>query len=664
MNTNRYPHMVQEYYVARFREARAKRRARWAKVRTRKDALVLQDECRRRIRRSFGPLPKRTPLKARVTGKVDGERYTIEKLLLESRPGFLVSANLYVPRGLEGKAPCVLGTCGHSNDGKAADFYQSFSAGLACKGFVVLIYDPISQGERVQYPGEKGTPKLGLCAEHNMIGNQQSLVGEFFGTWRGWDGIRALDYLLAREEVDTRHVGVTGNSGGGTMTTWLVGLEDRFTMAAPSCFVTTFLSNVENELPADVEQIPPRLVELGLDEHDLLVPFAPRPLLLLSQANDFFDQRGTRQAFEDLRRIYRLLGAEDRVQMVTGPTSHGFTQHLREPMYGFFAGHAGRKASPREPKLRLRKPAELFATKNGSVDKAGSKLAFAFTRAKADELAPKRRRWTPEKLAAHLEGVLRLPKRRGAPHHRVLRTRWGGGRGWQGYAVEAEPGIQALVTMPLRKGERGQYRVPPGPRGTLLVPHLGAQADLSDKELAGVLGEGRVFGVDPRGIGESMSAACNQQDFFAPYDSDYFYNACGLLLGEPYVGRRTHDVLCVLDWLAGCGYREIHLVGRGMGAVPALFAAVIGRQAAKVTLVHALLSYHELTQTPIHRWPASAMVPGALETFDLPDCLRALGRKLSLVDPWDAHMRRIPQTRVGERLRRLGLARSVHRAGP
>ena len=111
-------------------------------------------------------------------------------------------------------------------------------------GYVVLIFDPLGQGERLQYPDEKLKSRIGVgVREHLYAGNQQFLVGEFFGAWRAWDGIRALDYLLTRPEVDPKHVGVTGNSGGGTMTTWLCGVERRWTMAAPSCFVTTFRRN-------------------------------------------------------------------------------------------------------------------------------------------------------------------------------------------------------------------------------------------------------------------------------------------------------------------------------------------------------------------------------------------------------------------------------------
>ena len=220
-------------------------------------------------------MPEKTPLNPRTTGVVERDRYVIEKVVFESRPGFLVTANLYLPKGRRGPAPGVVGTCGHSNNGKAGETYQSFAQGLARLGYVCLLFDPIGQGERLQYVGA-GMPKVGSgTGEHLYAGNQQFLVGEFVGSWRAWDGIRALDYLLTRPEVDKRHIGITGNSGGGTMTTWLCGLESRWTMAAPSCFVTTFRRNMENELPADTEQCPPRALALGLDHADFIAAMAP-----------------------------------------------------------------------------------------------------------------------------------------------------------------------------------------------------------------------------------------------------------------------------------------------------------------------------------------------------------------------------------------------------
>ena len=134
-----YGHMVHEYFVSRMREFVQKRQAALAKVRTRKDVMKLRAQARRGLRASFGPMPKRTALNARVTGTVARKNYTIERVIYESRPDFPVTASLYIPRGKRGPFPCVLGTCGHSGEGKACNLYQTFSQGLAERGFLVLI---------------------------------------------------------------------------------------------------------------------------------------------------------------------------------------------------------------------------------------------------------------------------------------------------------------------------------------------------------------------------------------------------------------------------------------------------------------------------------------------------------------------------------------------
>ncbi len=232
-------------------------------------------------------------------------------------------------------------------NGKAAEAYQSFAQGLARQGYVCLIYDPISQGERLQYADANLKSKIRPgVGEHLYAGNQQFLVGEFLGMWRAWDGIRALDYLLTREEVDPQHVGVTGNSGGGTMTTWLCGLERRWTMAAPSCFVTTFRRNMENELPADTEQCPPRALSLRLDHADFLAAMAPKPVIILAKERDFFDVRGAEEAYARLKRLYALLGAEENISLFVGPTYHGYSQENREAMYRWFNRATGMPARP------------------------------------------------------------------------------------------------------------------------------------------------------------------------------------------------------------------------------------------------------------------------------------------------------------------------------
>jgi dienelactone hydrolase len=639
---NRFPRMVQEHFVDRVRAAeRAGLQAKGA-LKTRADAEAYVQAVRKKIQLCFGPFPEKTPLNARVTGKVERDAYTIEKVLFESRPGFLVTANLYLPHGKKERRPGVVGACGHSANGKAAEAYQAFAQGLARMGYVVLIYDPIGQGERLQYGHlpAKVRPRVGV-GEHLHAGNQQFLVGEFFGSWRAWDGIRALDYLLSRPEVDPKRVGVTGNSGGGTLTTWLCGLDPRWAMAAPGCFVTTFRRNLENELPADTEQCPPRALALHLDHDDFLAALAPKPIILLAKEKDFFDVRGTEEAYRRLRRFYALLGAEDHVKLFVGPTAHGYTQENREAMYQWFNKATGASDARKEPKLTIEKDQTLWCTPQGQVADLKSRTVFSFTREKSKSLAGQRARLSAGQLKEAVTSLLKLPKRVGVPEFRILRAV--GGRKYPKphatpYAVETEPGVFALV---YRLGDqRLDSRPPRGQtRAVLYVSHHSSDAELRDEPLVAQLlkqePEAAFYTCDVRGIGESRPDTCGVNQFLAPYGNDYFYAIHALMLDAPYVGQKTFDVLRVLDWLQSFGHKEVHLAARGWGSIPAAFAALLAEPVVQVTLQNALTSYRAVAESERYNWPLSAFVPGVLDKFDLSDCYRALrAKKLRLLDPW------------------------------
>ena len=638
---NRFPTMMQEYLIRKVRAAEEEADVRKRAMRTRAEALAYQEALRRKVRRIFGPLPKRTPLKATVSGILERDGYHLEKVILESRPGFPVTANLYVPEKRRLPAPCVLAPCGHSLNGKAEEKYQSFCLGLVKKGYVVLIYDPVSQGERLQYPDGKGGSRYGVgVGEHIHAGNQQLLIGEFIGTWRVWDGIRALDYLLSRPEADPTHIGLTGNSGGGTLTTLLVANDDRFTMAAPGCYVTTFRRNAENELPADNEQIPPGLLGFGMDMDDLLALHAPKPLILLTQEKDYFDQRGSLEVFARLQRLYRLLGAPDNVAMVTGPEGHGYGKPLREAMYGFFNRACGRPANRREPPLQIEPEEALWATQTGQVTELSPRTVFSFTRETAARLAAKRKPLAGPELRRALTRLLALPKRTGPPEFRILRP-WGK-RGYlrphaATYAIETEPNAWTILTM--LTDEPFASRPPRGREATLYVSHESADAELREDPFARGLVEptGAFFAMDVRGVGDSRPNTCGENTYAHPYGCDYFYSSYGILFAEPYLGRRTHDVLSVLDLLEAYGYTRMHLAALGMGSLPALFAAVLDDRVTRVTLKHCLLSYQELVEEEDFAWPLSSLLPNVLTTLDLPDCYRALrGKRLRIIEPLDA----------------------------
>lgn len=641
---NRFPRMVHEYFVDRVCEVERAADEVRAKLQTKADAENYVRTVREKILASFGGFPEKTPLNPRITGVLDRDAYRIEKVIFTSRPDFLVTANLYVPKGRKLPLPGVVANCGHSSNGKAYETYQSFAQALARIGYVVLIFDPIGQGERTQYLELNTPPGHGRgTGEHFRAGVQQVLVGESLAAWMAWDGIRALDYLLSREEVDPRHVGVTGNSGGGTLTTWLCGLDPRWTMAAPSCFVTTFRRNMENEQSADPEQFPSKALALGLDHSDMLAALAPKPLLILAKEKDYFDVRGTAETYARLKRLYSLLGAEKNVGFFVGEGHHGFSQDNREAMYRWFNRAAGVSWDGGEPALVVEKDEDLWCTPNGRVAELKSRPVFSYINQAARQLAEKRRPLPQDELLRTVVEVLKLPDRRGEPDYRILRPL--AERGYpkkhcMTYAVRTEPGIHALVHLLL---DEVHYSRPPQgvPRAVLYVAHQSSDAELRGEPLVAEViraePESALYACDVRGIGDSRADTCGVGQFWGERGADYFYAFFSLMLDSPYVGQKTLDVLRVLDWLAAQGHRQVHLVGKGWGALPATFAALLSPLVVQVTLNSALTSYGELAaQAETRPWPLSTLVPGVLQHFDLPDCYRALAVKnLRQLEPWE-----------------------------
>lgn len=638
MTRNGYQHMVLDHHVFKVRALARERAERLRAIATARDAEAYRAHALAAIRRSFSPRPPKTPLNARVTGEIELPGYRIENLLFESRPGCLVTANLYVPHDLRAPAPCVLGTCGHSEAGKAADLYQEFSQRLVHAGFVVLTYDPFSQGERDQYFGSVYRESVGWGTRaHNMMGKQLELLGENMAMWRAWDGVRALDYLLSRPEVDPARVGVTGNSGGGTMTTWLWAVDERFTMAAPSCFVTTFLHNLENEEAQDAEQCPPGVLGEGLEMADFIISGAPKPVLLLGQNYDFFDRRGLQEAYRDVRRVYDALDApEGNVELFIGPQGHGYSVHNQQAMVAFFCRHARLPVRQLNDVAPLDE-AELYATPSGQVIGAGARPACDLIAERAQSLEAQRAPLDDETLKESLQALLALPESRPLPTYRVPRPIWDEDRVFARYAIETEGHIRAILRKRLADPPY-PYTLDVEPEVHLYLPHVSSEADLEEDPLALALQDSPpLYALDVRGLGESLPEE-QRAGFFEPYGMDYMFHAFGGMLGESYLGRRVYDVLCTMDLLAAEGAEAIHLYGRGQGAVLAAFAALYHPTVATVALKNGPRSFLEWTQTPYVTWPAANCLAGILLVCDLPDVLRALGGRVQVIEPWGPQM--------------------------
>jgi hypothetical protein len=313
-------------------------------------------------------------------------------------------------------------------------------------------------------------------------------------------------------------------------------------------------------------------------------------------------------------------------------------------MYRFFGKVTGIAAPAAEPSMKIESDADLQCTPDGQVARLGSKMLMSCTREKAEALAAKRRPLQGEALSKVVREVLKLPTLpKSAPDYRILRS--AGGRQYPAksyctYAVETGAEVHALVTR--LSDEALTSRLPRGPKKAVLyVAHRSADAELRDealvKELITAAPDAAFFACDVRGIGESQPDTCGMDQFLRPYGSHYFYAAYGLMLGQPLLGQRTHDVLRVIQLLVAAGHTEIHLAGKGWGALPAIFAAVLSANVQQVTLKHALSSFHEIAVHEDYKWPYAALPFGVLEHFDLPDCYRALKAKsLRNLEPWGA----------------------------
>jgi hypothetical protein len=190
-------------------------------IRTRQEAEARQREAKEKILEVFGGLPAyRGPLNARVTGVLDAGSHRIEKVMFESLPNYWITGNLYVPKGT-GPFPAVLYAIGHWNEGKPAG--QRMAANLAMQGFVVLTFDPMGQGERLQ----GYWPRAGVSIvppgvqQHFIAGTAAILINQTLSSYFAFDGIRSIDYLVSRPEVDKERIGATGCSGGGTQSTYI-----------------------------------------------------------------------------------------------------------------------------------------------------------------------------------------------------------------------------------------------------------------------------------------------------------------------------------------------------------------------------------------------------------------------------------------------------------
>jgi cephalosporin-C deacetylase-like acetyl esterase len=585
---------------------------------------------REKLLSEIGGLPQRTPLNANTTGTIERDGYRIDKVIFESQPRLYVTANVYVPTAGTPPYPAIVVPLGHEANGKAHVATQRLAVTFARNGFVVLVFDPIGQGERVQlHDPATGTSNVEFpTVEHTLAGTQCALLGHSAARHFIWDTMRALDYLAERPEVDASRLGITGNSGGGTITALVAALDGRVKAAAPSCFITSWKRLLETMGPQDAEQNPTGFLADGLDFGDLIVAAAPKPYLILSATRDFFPIDGARATFQEAQRLYGIGGAGEKLAMFEADDEHGYSASRRAAAYRFMNRWLkGEDAAIEEAELEPAGARALACTETGQVSTSRSgETIFSIHRAEANAVTlPRAPVSTADELGrfrtelrGRVEQLLAF-KQRSAP----ISVRSSGQVVRKGYRIdefsfESERGVvvPALAFVPDGSGKH---------RAVLWVDRRGkAAAAAPGGAIERLVHDGAVvFAIDVRGTGETSEEAARHWSVFGPYKSAM----TGLLLNEPLVGLRVVDVERALDVLAAredVDMSTLSVVGRGTAAVVVLHAAALDDRIKEVTLDRMLVSYASAFEWDVHRDVLQSVVPGAFPSYDLPDLVASL----------------------------------------
>jgi len=588
-----------------------------ARIHTLSEAKARQAWVRAKILELLGGLPDYNgPLNARVTGRIERPRYTIEKVVFESLPEFYVAADLYLPKA-GGKHPGVLIPMGHWEQGKLAA--QPMAANLAMKGFVALAYDPVGQGERQQaYDRRIGASLIGGATDqHFQAGAQSILAGVNFARYRIWDAKRALDYLLSRPEVDGDKIGCTGCSGGGTLTTYISALDPRIKVAAPACYINSWRQLFAGPT-GDSEQSFPFFLSSGLDVADYIELFAPKPWLINSTVGDFFPIEGARHAYQEALDWYRIYAAEDHIRWAVGPGPHGTPLEIREAIYQWMIRWLkdGRGDFREEP-VEMAPDFDLLATPSGQVE--GRQMYQVIQQSFRERM----KQGNSEQLLAEIRKWSEDRAGQPPPVH-VLRDDPGEAFRTQELALEVEPGLEISGTLyaPLASGRKP---------AVLLVDLDAAMAERLATRGAVVL---NLF---PRGLplpssGEDQAAAKQ--------------NIRAWVIGKDMAGMRAFDIQRAVDLLVArpdVDAGSVRALARDVSGVWLLMAAAVDARIGKIWLDGAPHSLRAALDVPITRDLHDAVIPGFALHWDLDDLVKTMAPRTVLwSDPADWLQRVVP----------------------
>lgn len=581
-----------------------------------------QQKTRDRLDQFFGKFPQKTPLNVKITGKIDREQYTIEKLIFESQPGYYVTANCYVPKKRKFPLPGVLFTCGHSDNGKGDLLYQSTCLGLVLKGYVVLAIDPIGQGERIEYFDEQSKKQSvpGSVSQHYYLGRPSFLVNWTLSGLRTWDAIRAVDYLVTRPEVDTSKLAAVGNSGGGMMALLITAVDKRIKVCAAG---HPGGQMEKNYLPGQ-----------NLIDRQILSLIAPRPVRIIV-GDRSGEEVPHRKKVEDMQLFFEGLGyKKDRAELLLVDGVHDMKLPKREAVYEWLNKWFGKEEEgKKEPAINTEDIRNLWATKSGlTLVSLGGETGQTLNQKRLKTIYKPERdiKKLKERVAKRIG--LSLDEKRPELQVHSIETIRNGNISVEKLTYQSEPGIivPALLIKP--------QKVAPGSPVYIYASDRGKPRGFNDTDMPFVLAKNGfiVLAVDVRGVGETNpTGTLPLPEKYSTCTPFQWIHDC-LAIQSPGFGRtmlamRSFDVIRGVDYINSrkdFKGKKIVAIGDGLGGLWALLSAIYDPQIDGVVTSGTLSSYKLLITNKYYDVSSDYFwVPGALCDFDIPDLARLAAPK-------------------------------------
>jgi len=618
-----------------------------AKLKSGSDWMKRQATVKEKLLDMLGPFPERTPLNLQITGTLKKDGYRVDKIIYESRPGFYVTGCLYVPDGISGKAPAVLNVIGHNQEAFRAPLYQVVIYNLVMKGIIVIAIDPPGQGENIQYyNAESKYSSVGYSViEHCYFGNQCFLSGTSCAKYFVWDGIRAIDYLVSRGDVDPERIGVTGFSGGGTITAYISAVDDRVKVSVPCSWATYSRRQLETKGAQDAETELYRGLAEGITFEDLIEVRAPKPTLMTSVSRDqYLCLQGAHEAYQEAKVAYKALGHEDYLEIVEDDSKHWMTPKIRLAIYSFFMKHFSISGDPSELEAEILSKEELTVTPTGQLSTfLGGNMIFDVNKKETEKLIEnleKGRQDIENHLidvqckAIEISGYVKPDSKPAEPfiNGRYQRE----GYTVTKYAIQGEGDyvIPLLLFVPDDTQKKHSALVYLHPDGKVTDAKQGGEIEKLVRK--GYI----VAAVDVLGIGETRNTATRGL-------ADGY---TAVLIGKSIVGIQAGDIVRVVSFLkrnSEVNPLKIGAIGISEMSLPLIHAAAFDSTINNIVLIGSPISYRSIVMNRFYKigftineggglnhpyeLNFSWGVAGVLTAYDLPDLLGCIApRKIVL----------------------------------